>query len=199
MPTARRRRIVPPWSMRIEILKSAACAFRRLGYHGATVEQIAAVLHMKKGNLYYYFRNKEEILFACHQVLARSAAGPPRRDRATRPRPRRKTPPADRRLRPHDSRRTARHGAVSRSRGAESGAPEGGHRPPRSVRSRHASSGAPRDPRRPVRADGCEAALVRNPRRCELDPALVQPRGSGELSTDRRSIRRLPHRRPPAG
>ena len=22
---------------------------------------------MKKGNLYYYFRNKEEILFACHQ------------------------------------------------------------------------------------------------------------------------------------
>jgi AcrR family transcriptional regulator len=28
---------------------------------------IAAVLHMKKGNLYYYFHNKEEILFACHQ------------------------------------------------------------------------------------------------------------------------------------
>jgi AcrR family transcriptional regulator len=52
---------------RIEILKSAAGAFRRLGYHGATVEQIAAALHMKKGNLYYYFRNKEEILFACHQ------------------------------------------------------------------------------------------------------------------------------------
>ena len=52
---------------RVEILKSAACAFRRLGYHGATVEQIAAALQMKKGNLYYYFRNKEEILFACHQ------------------------------------------------------------------------------------------------------------------------------------
>ena len=31
------------------------------------MEQIAAALHMKKGNLYYYFRNKEEILFACHQ------------------------------------------------------------------------------------------------------------------------------------
>ena len=52
---------------RVEILKSAAAAFRKLGYHGATVEQIAAVLHMKKGNLYYYFRNKEEILYACHQ------------------------------------------------------------------------------------------------------------------------------------
>jgi AcrR family transcriptional regulator len=52
---------------RIEILKSAASAFRRLGYHGATVEAIAASLRMKKGNLYYYFRSKEDILFACHQ------------------------------------------------------------------------------------------------------------------------------------
>ena len=56
-----------PHPTRIEILKSAAAAFRRLGYHGATVEQIATALHMKKGNLYYYFHNKEEILFACHQ------------------------------------------------------------------------------------------------------------------------------------
>jgi TetR/AcrR family transcriptional regulator len=52
---------------RVEILKSAAAAFRKLGYHGATVEQIAAALRMKKGNLYYYFKNKEEILFACHE------------------------------------------------------------------------------------------------------------------------------------
>ncbi len=52
---------------RLDILKSAAIAFRRYGYHGATVEHIARALHMKKGNLYYYYRNKEEILFACHQ------------------------------------------------------------------------------------------------------------------------------------
>jgi len=52
---------------RVDILKSAAKAFRRLGYHGATVENIATALRMKKGNLYYYFKNKEEILFACHQ------------------------------------------------------------------------------------------------------------------------------------
>ena len=52
---------------RIDILKSAAKAFRRLGYHGASVEQIASALEMKKGSLYYYFKNKEEILFACHQ------------------------------------------------------------------------------------------------------------------------------------
>jgi len=54
-------------STRVEILKSAAIAFRRFGYHGATVEHIAAMLDMKKGNLYYYYRNKEEILLACHQ------------------------------------------------------------------------------------------------------------------------------------
>ena len=52
---------------RLEILKSASAAFRKHGYHGATVEQIAAGLHMKKGNLYYYFKSKEEILFACHE------------------------------------------------------------------------------------------------------------------------------------
>src|SRR5579859_6361620 len=65
--TARPRNADAHAATRVDILKSAARAFRRLGYHGATVEQIAAALHMKKGNLYYYFRNKEEILFACHQ------------------------------------------------------------------------------------------------------------------------------------
>jgi AcrR family transcriptional regulator len=63
----RPRNVDPQASTRVDILKSAAAAFRRLGYHGATVEEIAAALHMKKGNLYYYFKNKEEILFACHQ------------------------------------------------------------------------------------------------------------------------------------
>jgi AcrR family transcriptional regulator len=63
----RPRNADPNASTRVNIMKSAAKAFRKLGYHGATVEQIAAALHMKKGNLYYYFKNKEEILFACHQ------------------------------------------------------------------------------------------------------------------------------------
>src|SRR5205823_7573547 len=63
----RPRNLDPHASTRVDILKSAAKAFRKLGYHGATVEQIARALHMKKGNLYYYFKNKEEILFACHQ------------------------------------------------------------------------------------------------------------------------------------
>jgi TetR/AcrR family transcriptional regulator len=51
---------------RVEILKTAAAAFRRRGYHGASVDEIASTLAMTKGNLYYYFRNKEDILYACH-------------------------------------------------------------------------------------------------------------------------------------
>jgi AcrR family transcriptional regulator len=31
------------------------------------VDEIASALEMTKGNLYYYFKNKEEILFACHE------------------------------------------------------------------------------------------------------------------------------------
>lgn len=52
---------------RLEILKSAAAAFRRRGYYGASVDEIASALHMTKGNLYYYFRDKEDILFTCHE------------------------------------------------------------------------------------------------------------------------------------
>ena len=52
---------------KIEILKSAAAAFRRKGYHGASMGEISRAVGMTKGNLYYYFRNKEEILFFCHE------------------------------------------------------------------------------------------------------------------------------------
>jgi AcrR family transcriptional regulator len=51
---------------RVEILQSAAAAFRRRGYHGASVEEIARALRMTKGNLYYYFKNKQEVLYFCH-------------------------------------------------------------------------------------------------------------------------------------
>ncbi len=58
--TARRDR------MREAILRSAARAFRRDGFHGASTRQIADDLGMTKGSLYYYFRDKEQILFLCH-------------------------------------------------------------------------------------------------------------------------------------
>jgi AcrR family transcriptional regulator len=72
---------------RVEILRSAAAVFRRRGYHGASVDRIARALRMTKGNLYYYFRDKEEILYFCHDysvdILLRllgdveRAGGPP--------------------------------------------------------------------------------------------------------------------------
>ena len=61
------RRTTRSEERRTEILKSAAAAFRRRGYHGARVEEIARALGMTKGNLYYYFRNKQDILFGCHE------------------------------------------------------------------------------------------------------------------------------------
>jgi AcrR family transcriptional regulator len=51
---------------RVEILRAAALVFRRRGFSGASVEEIARHLRMTKGNLYYYFRDKEEILYFCH-------------------------------------------------------------------------------------------------------------------------------------
>ena len=51
---------------KIEILRSAVAAFRRRGFHGASMDQIARSLGMQKGNLYYYFKSKEAILFFCH-------------------------------------------------------------------------------------------------------------------------------------
>lgn len=48
------------------ILRSAAAAFRRKGYYGSSMEDISEQLLMTKGSLYYYFNDKEDILFACH-------------------------------------------------------------------------------------------------------------------------------------
>lgn len=48
------------------ILRAAAVAFRRNGYHGTSMEDISEQLLMTKGSLYYYFQDKEAILFACH-------------------------------------------------------------------------------------------------------------------------------------
>jgi AcrR family transcriptional regulator len=54
---------------RAEILRRAASIFRRKGFHGAGMREIAAGLGMAPGALYYYFESKEDLLFAC-QVLS---------------------------------------------------------------------------------------------------------------------------------
>lgn len=65
MPAAERRQRKTELK-REAILRSAAAAFRRSGYHGTSMEDISEALLMTKGSLYYYFKDKEEILFACH-------------------------------------------------------------------------------------------------------------------------------------
>lgn len=50
---------------RLEILRSAADAFTRSGFTRATMEEIADKVRMTKGNLYYYFPSKQDLLFFC--------------------------------------------------------------------------------------------------------------------------------------
>jgi AcrR family transcriptional regulator len=63
---AAERRQMKTQLKREAILRSAAAAFRRKGYHGTSMEDISEQLLMTKGSLYYYFKDKEEILYACH-------------------------------------------------------------------------------------------------------------------------------------
>ncbi|MFQ5527832.1 MAG: TetR/AcrR family transcriptional regulator [Thermoanaerobaculia bacterium] len=50
-----------------EILAAASRVFRRKGLHATGMRDIAAELRMHVGNLYYYFKNKEEILAFCQE------------------------------------------------------------------------------------------------------------------------------------
>jgi AcrR family transcriptional regulator len=52
-----------------EILRSAAQVIAEKGYHGTTMEDIAAKLLMTKGSMYYYFKNKDDLLYHCHQMI----------------------------------------------------------------------------------------------------------------------------------
>ncbi|MEZ6196715.1 MAG: TetR/AcrR family transcriptional regulator [Planctomycetota bacterium] len=50
---------------RREILRAASKCFREKGFHPTGMRDVAASLGMTVGNLYYYFRNKGEILRFC--------------------------------------------------------------------------------------------------------------------------------------
>lgn len=53
-------------SKRQAVILAAGQAFRRRGYHNASMTEIAKTLGLTKAALYYYVSNKEEVLFACH-------------------------------------------------------------------------------------------------------------------------------------
>lgn len=52
---------------RLEILRHAANAFTRSGFTRATMGEIAEKVNMAKGNLYYYFPSKQDLLFFCQE------------------------------------------------------------------------------------------------------------------------------------
>lgn len=52
-----------------EIILSAVKIVNKRGYAKATMEEIAAELLMTKGSLYYYFKNKEDLIFQCHELV----------------------------------------------------------------------------------------------------------------------------------
>jgi AcrR family transcriptional regulator len=58
------------------VLRAAAQLFNEFGYHATSLEMVAERLQVTKPTLYYYVRNKEEILFECVRLgleLLRSA------------------------------------------------------------------------------------------------------------------------------
>ncbi|PHR93793.1 MAG: hypothetical protein COA69_03960 [Robiginitomaculum sp.] len=51
---------------RLAVIRAAGAAFRRKGYHNASMVEIAKGLGLSKAALYYYVKSKEEILYECH-------------------------------------------------------------------------------------------------------------------------------------
>lgn len=60
MVTPVKRKDIPPQRRR-QIFDAAAELFAHSGYHGVTVDAIAQRAGISKGNLYWYFRSKQEI------------------------------------------------------------------------------------------------------------------------------------------
>jgi len=50
---------------RAEILREAAGVFRKRGFFGAGMREIAESLGMAPGALYYYFSSKDDLLYSC--------------------------------------------------------------------------------------------------------------------------------------
>ena len=74
--TAAQRAAASPWRASRErqrdrevkreaVIRAAAHAFNRKGYHNTSLDDIAAALEVTKPTVYYYVTNKEQLLFEC--------------------------------------------------------------------------------------------------------------------------------------
>lgn len=55
------------------LLRQAAFAFRVNGYHGTSLSDIGEMLGISKPTLYYYVKNKQDLLYQCHLAAAEQA------------------------------------------------------------------------------------------------------------------------------
>lgn len=53
------------------VLRTAARLFSERGYHGTSLELVAEELEITRPTVYYYFKNKDEILFECVSLSLR--------------------------------------------------------------------------------------------------------------------------------
>ena len=58
-------------------LETAARMFNERGFYKTSLDDIAAELNVTKAALYYYFRNKDEILYECHAAAIQSITDTP--------------------------------------------------------------------------------------------------------------------------
>lgn len=55
-------------SKREAVLRVAAQMFNEKGFHATSLDEVAERLHISKPTLYYYIKNKDEILFECVNI-----------------------------------------------------------------------------------------------------------------------------------
>lgn len=75
---AKWKRAVPDAAQQRELkldalYREAAQAFRRDGYHATSLNDIAKALGISKPTLYYYVKNKQDLLYQCHLAAAEQA------------------------------------------------------------------------------------------------------------------------------
>jgi len=68
---------------RLDILRAAARVFRRRGVAAAGMREIAEEADLSPGNLYYYFRGKDELLYFCQDRTLQQMHGALENARAT--------------------------------------------------------------------------------------------------------------------